>query len=304
LIPLFRKYLGELRDLEKICRQLLAKKLYPASVFHLYKSVELLEQLSICLAESGEIRDYLAQGSPNGQNIGAITMSMLNFINKYLVIAKCAGCQTMQVFDENIIQRGVSKDLDTLVDQYQENLDNFNKIREWLNSLMRNAENSNSASETDYIKIHSTEKSGNTLQITKKRASALKTILRGISGQTVTLAGGMYFAVADIKFSSASTSADEIEIPCLDKICKSLLNLKDKINEKISEAYLTFLGDFESECLADIEYLAKYIAKVDVQEQDMNYGSVITILLKPSLMCDVEYTCNDSNTPYLFNLDS
>jgi DNA mismatch repair protein MutS len=287
LIPLFRKYLGELRDLEKICRQLLAKKLYPASVFHLYKSVELLEQLSICLSESasknqssknedsshifksnvnenGEIRDYLAQGSPNGQNIGAITMSMLNFINKYLVIAKCAGCQTMQVFDENIIQRGVSKDLDTLVDQYQDNLDNFNKIREWLNSLMRNVENSNSVSETDYIKIHSTEKSGNTLQITKKRASALKTILRGISGQTVTLAGGMYFSVADIKFSSASTSADEIEIPCLDKICKSLLNLKDKINEKISEAYLTFLGDFESECLADIEYLAKYIAKVDV----------------------------------------
>jgi DNA mismatch repair protein MutS len=74
----------------------------------------------------------------------------------------------------------------------------------------------------------------------------------------------MYFAVADIKFSSASTSADEIEIPCLDKICKSLLNLKDKINEKISEAYLTFLGDFETQCLGDIEYLAKYVAKVDV----------------------------------------
>jgi len=287
LIPLFRKYLGELRDLEKICRQLLAKKLYPASVFHLYKSVELLEQLSICLAESasknqsspnedsahifknnanenGEIRDYLAQGSPNGQNIGAITMTMLNFINKYLVIAKCAGCQTMQVFEENIIRRGVSQDLDTLVDQYQENLDNFNKIREWLNNLMRTSENANAANETDYIKIHSTEKSGNTLQITKKRAAALKTILKGLGNQSVTLAGGMYFSVADIKFSSASTSADEIEIPCLDKICKSLLNLKDKINEKISEAYLLFLGDFESECLSDIEYLAKYIAKVDV----------------------------------------
>uniref|UniRef100_A0A6C0JXE4 DNA mismatch repair proteins mutS family domain-containing protein n=1 Tax=viral metagenome TaxID=1070528 RepID=A0A6C0JXE4_9ZZZZ len=265
LIPLFRKYLGELRDLEKICRQLLAKKLYPASVFHLYKSVELLEQLSICLAESGEITDYLEQGSPNGKNIGAITMIILNYINKYLVIAKCAGCQTMQVFDENIIQRGVSKDLDTLIDQYKENLDNFNKIREWLNNLMRTSENTNnSANDTDYIKIHTTEKSGNTLQITKKRASALKTILRGLGNQTVTLAGGMYFSVADIKSSSASTSADEIEIPCLDKICKSLLSLKDKINEKISEAYLMFLDNFEIQCLADIEYLAKYIARVDV----------------------------------------
>jgi len=264
LIPLFRKYLGELRDVEKICRQLLAKKLYPASVFHLYKSVELLEQLSICLAESGEIRDYLAQGSPKGQNIGAISMNILNYINRYLDISKCANCQTMQVFDENIIRPRVSKDLDILMDQYQENLDNFNKIRDWLNSLMRNAENTSSSVETEYIKIHTTEKSGNTLQITKKRASALKTILRGISGQTITLVGGVYFAVADIKFSSASTSADEIEIPCLDKICKSLLNLKEKINEKISEAYFGFLGDFETECLSDLEYLAKYIAKVDV----------------------------------------
>lgn len=261
LIPVFRKYLGELRDIEKICRQLLAKKLYPASMFHLYKSVELLEQLSICLAESGEIKEYLEEGSPEGKNICAISMITMNYISKYLDISKCANCQTMQVFDENIIQRGVSKDLDTLVDQYKENLDNFNKIRDWLNSLMRASENSN---ETEYIKIHTTEKSGNTLQITKKRASALKTILRGISDQKVTLAGGMYFAVADIKFSSASTSADEIELPCLDKICKSLLNLKEKINEKISEAYLTFLGDFETECLSDVEYLAKYIAKVDV----------------------------------------
>jgi DNA mismatch repair protein MutS len=264
LIFLFRKYLGELRDLEKICRQLLAKKLYPASVFHLYKSVELLEQLTVCLAESGEIKDYLAEGCSNKRNIESIITKTLNYINQYLVISKCAGCQTMQVFDENIIQPGVSKDLDTLIEQYQENLSNFNKIREWLNNIMRNAETTNSNSDTEYIKIHTTEKSGNTLQITKKRASVLKTVLKGLGNQTVTLAGGMYFTIADIKFSSASTSADEIEIPCLDKICKSLLNLKDKINEKISEAYLTFLGDFETECLSDIEYLAKYVAKVDV----------------------------------------
>jgi len=264
LIPLFRKYLGELRDLEKICRQLLAKKLYPASVFHLYKSVEILEQLAVCLAESSEIRDYLAQGSPNGKPIESIATKTLNYINKYLVIAKCANCQTMQVFEENIIQPGVSKDLDTLINQYQENLSNFNKIREWLNGLMRNAENTSSNIDTEYIKIHTTEKSGNTLQITKKRASVLKNIIKGLGNETVTLAGGMYFAVADIKFSSASTSADEIEIPCLDKICKSLLNLKDKINEKISDAYLIFLGNFETECLVDIEYLAKYVAKIDV----------------------------------------
>ena len=283
-IPLLRKHLGELRDLEKIGRQLLAKKLYPASVFHLYKSVELLQSLVVCFAESNDITNYLASNLPSSLPIEKNMQNIMSFIDKHLVITKCEGCQTMQVFEENIIQRSISANLDILLNNYQENLANFNKIKEWLNSLMRNAENTSSNVETEYIKIHTTEKSGNTLQITKKRASTLKTVLKGFVKQTITLEGGVYFTVEDIKFVSASASTDEIEIPCLDKICKSLLSLKDKINEKISEAYWKFLGDFETNCLNNIEYLAKYIAKLDVLQckayiaQTYNY-------CKPEIVC-------------------
>ena len=275
LIPVFRKHLGELRDLEKICRQLVMKKLYPGSMFHLYKSLEIIQQLSVCLAESGEIQEYLAkycQGIlppdstiPAHGNIAEQTVfSVLQYIDRYLDIQKCSGCQTIHVFEDIIIRKGISQDLDNTISEYEENLAHFHKIRDWLNTLLRSSENGNSAKETEYIKVHTTEKSGNSLQITKKRASVLKTLLKGISDQTVRLAGGLHFIVSDIKITSVSASADEIEIPCLAKICKSILSLKDKINEKMSAVYLAFLGDFETDCFSKIEYVAKYISAVDV----------------------------------------
>ena len=265
LIPVFRKYLGEIRDMEKICRQLIVKKIYPASLFQLYKSIDIVQQLSVCLAESGEILQYLTTSSSKNhcEDIDTISQSVLQYISQYLIIEKCEGCQSIQSFDDNIINRGISTDLDNTISQYEENLDNFHKIREWFNILMRNTETNNSK-ETEYIKIHTTEKSGNSLQITKKRATTLKTVLKGIQDQTIHLSGGLQFAISDIKLSSASTSADEIEILCLSKICKSLLLLKDQINEKISIAYLEFLEKLETNCLSKIEHLATYIAKVDV----------------------------------------
>jgi len=300
LIPVFRKYLGELRDLEKICRQLVMKKLYPGSMYHLYKSLEIIQQMSVCLAESGEIQEYLVkccQGvlPPDIKNssvnlIDQTVFSVLQYIDQYLDIQKCMNCQTIQVFEDIIIRKGISIDLDNTISEYEENIANFHKIRDWLNTLLRSSENGNTSRETEYIKVHITEKSGNSLQITKKRASILKTLLKGISDQTVRLDGGLHFIVSDIKITSVSSSADEIEIPCLAKICKSILSLKDKINEKMSAVYLEFLSNFETDCFSKIEYLAKYISAVDVL-QCKAYIARTYNYCKPFIASFPETTC-------------
>jgi DNA mismatch repair protein MutS len=200
-------------------------------------------------------------------------------------------CQTIQVFEDIIIRKGISQDLDNTISEYEENIANFHKIRDWLNTLLRSSENGNSSRDTEYIKVHTTEKSGNSLQITKKRASILKTILKGISEQTVRLDGGLHFIVSDIKIISASSSADEIEIPCLAKICKSILSLKDKMNEKMSAVYLEFLGNFETDCFSKIEYLAKYISAIDVL-QCKAYIARTYNYCKPSIAAFTETPCS------------
>jgi len=292
MIPSFRKCLGELRDIEKIGRQITIKKVYPSSIYYLYKTVEMVQQMDVCLADSSEIREYLysLKNISTQMNIQDIAKSILNTIDHYLFIDKCRDAQSIQTFEEPIIKKGISIQLDSIISQYEENLQSFNKIREWLNSLMKSKSYS-TEDETDYIKIHSTEKSGVSLQITKKRASQLKTILKSIEHPPKEFDGILTFSISDIKFSNASTSNDEIEIPCLGKLCKSMLYLKEQINIQIAKTYLSFLDMLEKSSLGDIEILASYIAKLDILQckayiaQTYNYNKpMIDITNKTSFV--------------------
>jgi len=131
-----------------------------------------------------------------------------------------------------------------------------------LNDLIKNNGNNN---ETDYIKIHETEKSGISLQITKTRAKVLKKIIKDITDDErrnnflIVENPPIKIDLRDIKFISASTNADEIEIPCLSKISKDLLYAKDKMNSLISETYLLILDRMEMKFFQELENIANYI---------------------------------------------
>jgi DNA mismatch repair protein MutS len=80
----------------------------------------------------------------------------------------------------------------------------------------------------------------------------------------IQLSGGLYFSLEDVRFVSASTSTDEIDIPCLKNICKSILVCGDQMNQEIAAAYQRFLTDFENTHLENLEHCADFVAKMDV----------------------------------------
>ena len=118
----------------------------------------------------------------------------------------------------------------------------------------------------NYIKLHETEKMGFSFQITKKRGILLKKCLSKLSSsshsdESINLhfssqaTANEYFSteeqtknikifIKDIKFSNATTSNDEIEIPIINKICRELQTLKDKINKEIQTTFNKFISDF------------------------------------------------------------
>ena len=59
-IDLFRSQLTAVKDIEKMLRQLVLRKLNPMSVWHLYNSICIIQQIDVCLYENPEIRNYLA----------------------------------------------------------------------------------------------------------------------------------------------------------------------------------------------------------------------------------------------------
>jgi len=255
-IDMFRKQLTQMRDIEKVARQLLLKTLYPSSVYRLYKTVQLVQQINICLFENPEVCKYLCKEPAPYNYIETSCSSIIEFLEKHLVLDFCKQTPSMNSFDNNIIVRGISIELDEVVDRFNSAQDIFTRIRQYFNGLIQSKEKS---ADADYVKIHETEKSGVSLQITTKRSQILKEILAMIP-----YCEELGFTTKDIKFVKSSGTNVDIEFPLLDQVCKDMLNCKEKMAVLINKAYIQVLDNLEKAYYKQLESLCSYIAKVDV----------------------------------------
>ena len=104
-------------------------------------------------------------------------------------------------------------------------------------------ENEKTISDTEIVKIHTTEKSGVSLQITKKRGLMLKKLCSTKPGTI--LENNDKTRWKDISLKHASGSVDEIEVPFLTNICKEMLIQKEQIQKYAIIAYFKTLNNLE-----------------------------------------------------------
>ena len=251
-IDVIRKQLAQVVDIEKICRQLVLYKLYPASIANLHKSLTIIQQLISCFAEDNDFINYVG-----GEEIEESCINVIKSVERTLIVNNCMNVQSMHSFENPIVKPGVSAELDEITENYAKSTKIFNNIRIVLNQLMIAAHG-----EGEYIKIHETEKSGLSLQITKKRGASLKKIFLNKIALGFDL--GNIVKTVDIKFVSASSTADEIEFPLLTQVCKTMVSAKSAIDRHSAEAYVTFLKEFQDEYYQVLEKIAKCVGTMDV----------------------------------------
>jgi DNA mismatch repair protein MutS len=271
MITPFRKLIGGLCDIEKVVRQLVSRRIYPNLIWKLYNSIDYIQQIHTCLYETPTIVDYLCSDFDTCQEskytyIENILCVIKETIHTNLDIEKCAGYNHLGGFDDIIIMEGVCAPLDSLVLKRHEEQEMMLLIPKYLNDIIRNRENNQTL---EYVKIHETEKSGNTLQITKTRAKSLKQYLDEMAKkeQTIVLttSTSQYaIKIQDIQFKSLNATTDEIKIPLFAQLSSSILELKNKINAVILIEYQRFLHVLETKCLVYLEHIIKYISKLDL----------------------------------------
>jgi DNA mismatch repair protein MutS len=238
LVESLRKQLPTVRDLDKIARQLIVRKVYPASIYHLYNSA------SIIRGGDPAIALYLKT------NVASICDGICEFIDTNVDVGICKSLQSLS-FDDNIIKRGISSKLDLLIDKRTNSMLVLDAIQSYFNKLLND----------DIVKKHEPEKSCISLQLTKKRAGVLKSTI--VSGIDVDVYGSK-FNTSDVKFTNVSTNADEIGFPLLNTVTRDIFRLKDEIAKTVGEIYGEFLENLESEWFACIEQISKFAAKADV----------------------------------------
>lgn len=262
IIDSIRKLLSQVKDIEKICRQIVLQKIYPSSIYSLYQSLENILKIKTILVSTATsnssfeslLYPYLNSGMHQEITHTDVIEDVIQFIDEKFYIDKCKGIQSIHTFDENIVRPGISTVLDIYCNKQIENKQIIDDIRDYLNKIIReHIISTGGKDENEHVKIHETEKTGLVFQITKKRGGVLKTILSKIQTQTPYLvvmktavtetSEEIHIPIKDIKFSSSTNSNDEIEIPIVNKLSRELQTLKEKINKEIFRIYQEFITE-------------------------------------------------------------
>jgi len=264
-IDFFRKQLVQVRDIEKIIRQIVMKKIYPSSLFHLYNSIKVIGQIQVCLVEMSDLSNYLCENQPKKYDKSAVFME---FMDKMFSIEECMLQNSATNMDFQIIKPGVSEVLDKTRQNYSKRIAQVNEIKEHLKEIITTKQISKGFStankEIEYIKVYETEKMGISLQITKVRGQLLKEALVNKKGSQIVINSEIVIRSDDIKLVSASTSSYDIEIPELTKICKEILHYKELLSNIVSDVYLDILNRIEENWSEYLGLISNYIARLDI----------------------------------------
>ena len=301
-MQIVRSFLTKIRDLEKIQRQIVMKRIYPNSVYFLYDSLVVVRDLHYYMEGAGnsEMLEYLAAADAGTAAAGtdanevamevadapldSILQDILSFMDSHLDIPKCRGVETVTNFQENIIPPGISVKLDTLQTEYQSNIAIMGIVKDKLNNFMKQGKQDDT---TEYIKLHETEKSSATLQITKKRSEVLRKLLNGLNADAVEFTPNFVIPIKDIRFVKASATNEEIEFPQLTYVFKQTLILRNEIAQEVAAVFSAFLGELESRWYDAISRIIQWIIRLDVL-QSKAYMAKEYHYCKPVIDTDAE----------------
>ena len=243
LIPVIRKMLGTIPDIEKISRQLAINKIYPRSLFQFYESLKTIQQMDVCLMESGSIRLYLFDS--RAKEFQPLLKELMDFILSHLVINESTEDDELQ----SVLKEGVSTELDKLTNEFLLLKERYEQWREALNYLQGE----------QYVKIHKTEKSGISLYITKNRCKILKEALP----KQIKI-GNDLVNTSTLEFISVNTTTNEISSKELSKLSKRMLELREEIQRVGEQEYKAFVERLDTQWHGFIQIIAHYVGKLDV----------------------------------------
>ena len=271
-IELFRNHLANVMDLERAMRQIMVRRIAPATIWRIHESAVVIQQIHVCLAEQPRLLEYLAHSA----EIEACCRVVADNIGRVLNLDLCKNINGAS-FSEHIVRPGINAELDAMMAEYATATATLDAVQRFFNMIMQSSATGQDG--TEYEKVNTTEKSGSSIQITKTRGKLLKQLLdrgdyksapcfRGIltmTGPGNVIFSGTEIKFLDLKFKTATTANDEIVFDQLTRITGQILRLENAIQAKTAAIYAEFVvNTLEPICCEPLEKMAEYVMMADV----------------------------------------
>ena len=269
-LDFIRNFLADIKDFEKLARKTALKRITPGECVHMYNSLEIVDKVYNDIHLDSTSSEYIFAVAK--REVNQYAQQLRSLIKSVLVLEQSFTLNSL-VFDNNFIQPGFDKEHDRLVEIWYDSYDILLGIQKYFNDLVGKFEKNGKQGKTDYVKIHSTEKSGHRLDCTKRRSTILKNELSKLPNNDGKVAIPYYsryskttkhteIDIKTITYESSTASNVAITSPEISKILKQILTSKNIMISSLDHIYQKFVKSL-FEKLGDIEEIVKFVALVD-----------------------------------------
>jgi DNA mismatch repair protein MutS len=258
-----------IKDISKNERQIFIKKITPKSFFTLHNNILLISKIYEKVSTDTMVIQYLGVFEKNISQIREYCDELVSFIKTNLVLELAKDIDQLQNFDNNFIERNVDGELDKKTDTLKESELKLEAIREYLSLTIENREKK--GKNTDYVKIHETEKNNFSLICTSRRCKILSDALPASSSVVKlkyindTLEKSFDFKVSKTQFSYEKQSASNniIVDEQITGLCKNISLIKTSLKDLVLFVFNKFVTSFES-YQQKLESIINFITYVDI----------------------------------------
>lgn len=292
LITEWRTNMGELKDIEKLHRQIIHNKVTPRSVFHLYNNLTTISSMYEKMKSDTTIMAYISSELENKKDsyglqgipipdISELCKKLQSYIETHLVLEKCFTIDNLN-FEENFIRPLISETLDNIVYDYENSYIELQTIQSYFCDVVSSCEKaSKTEKKYEYVKIHDTEKMGYSLVTTKRRAKLLeeqlKKQLKSAAKTEVPIQYETYkkesntirVELSGITYPVATGSNSSIQSTQIDKICSTIIKSKQKMRIVIENIFTEFIKNIQNNFETDIQIIVDMITMIDVVQNQV-----------------------------------
>jgi DNA mismatch repair protein MutS len=282
-----KSILLSIKDIDKICRQILLQKVSPKCIYQLYMAIVAGKQLFTFLQNTDKnlvIKDYLLKRLEinDFSLLPTFMTEIINHFENTFILEDCANIDVLSKIEKSFIKENVDTELDAKISSLSESQDQLEACRAYFNTIISVYETSSSKKkvansdleigEKEYIKIHETEKNNFSLVATDRRCKILEELLK--VEKTVTLKYKSTFYKNEMQFNlevgklviefqkqtAANKSINSVQI---NKLCKNVGSIKVSIIDTVISVYSKCIKGLE--VFQDkLELISKFITFTDV----------------------------------------
>jgi DNA mismatch repair protein MutS len=275
-----RENLERIKDIEKINRKIILQNITQCEIWNFHKMITEIRKMTTTIGKNQHLSDYFKETLGNSEYCKTIKQNCSNILKFLDKTINYYGTVDESYQSYCFFKPGVYTQLDEKVHCYLDSFNLYNAIREFFDSKLSAFEKQKKQS-TSYVKIHSTEKSPSTLQMTRRRSSILKNQLKADT-ENITYLSDYTNTEQVFELECKDISYTFLKDTCvlqskqLQKIAGDIFVLKDGLAEIIDVVYKDFLKQLNT-YQSNIQQISEFIMCLDMLQakakiaKDYNY---------------------------------